>query len=210
LTYTLYARPASGSAAVEALLQLLDVQHEVVDVPREADGSIPASFRAINPMGQVPVLKLPDGTIMTESAAIMIYLADLVPGLAPAPASPERAKYLRAIIFMAATPYNTDLRLYYPDRYSTDESHAPAIAAKASQDLTREFAVFESWLGDGPFIAGKTMSAADIYAAMLLSWSDDVPGLLARHPKLKALYDAVASQNTVRPVWERNAFPCLP
>jgi glutathione S-transferase len=135
----LYSRANSGSAAVEALLTILDIPFELIDVPRTADRSMPKWFYELNPLGQVPVLKLLDGKLMTESAAMMIYLADLHPaaGLAPAIASPQRADYLRAMIFMAAAPYATDLRLYYPDRYSTDPSHAPAIKVKASADLNR-------------------------------------------------------------------------
>jgi glutathione S-transferase len=54
---------------------------------------------------------------------------------------------------------------------------------------------------------GETMSAADIYAAMIISWSEDFAALTMRHPKLKSLYAGVAANPVVRRVWDRNEMP---
>ena len=201
--YKLYARKNSGSAAVEALLAVLGIQYELIDVPKDADW-----YLKINPRGEVPALALPDGSIMTESAAMMIHLADVHPeaGLAPAVGTSARAQYLRWIVYMAAAPYAADLRMYYPERYSVDVAHAEAIKQKAIIDMNRDFAMFADGMGEGPFILGDTMSAADIYAAMLLSWSNDVDGLFVNHPKLQRLYDGVAANAVVRKVWDRNGI----
>jgi glutathione S-transferase len=207
--YKLYARKNAGSAAVEALLALLDVPFEIIDVPKTETGAAPQWFKAINPRSEVPTLALPDGSVMTESAAMMIHLADThaEAGLAPGLALAARAQYLRWMIYLAAAPYTSDLRMYYPQRYSTDPSHAEAIKAKAIVDLARDFDVFAAEMGDGPFVLGNTLSAVDLYAAMLLTWSDDVDALFAKHAKLKRLYDAVAARAAVRKVWDRNGMP---
>jgi glutathione S-transferase len=206
--YKLYARKGAGSAAVEALLALLNVPHEVIDVPKTEEGGAPAWFLALNPRGEVPALGLPDGSVMTESAAMMIHLADahFDAGLAPALGTTARAQYLRWIVYLAAAAYPSDLRLFYPDRYSTNPAHAASIKAKASIDLARDFDVFANEMGPGPFVLGDKLSAADLYAAMLLSWSDDVEALFAKHPKLKKLSEAVAANATVRKVWDRNGM----
>jgi glutathione S-transferase len=206
--YKLYARQGAGSAAVEAFLALLGVPFEVIDVPKTDTGMAPAWFIKMNPRGEVPALQLPDGSVMTESAAMMIHLADAHPeaGLAPALGTGARAQYLRWMIYLAVAPYTSDLRMYYPDRYSTDPTHAEAIKAKAIIDLARDFDVFAAEMGEGPFVLGNKLSAADLYAAMLLTWSDDVEGLFAKHSKLKRLYDAVAESKAVREVWDRNGM----
>jgi glutathione S-transferase len=207
--YKLYARAGAGSAAIEALLAVLNAPHEIIDVPKDGDGRSPDWFSAINPRAEVPTMQLPHGNIMTESAAMMIYLADAFPeaGLAPADKTPERAQYLRWMIYLAATPYNSDLRMYYPHRYSTLSSHADGIKARAISDLARDFDVLAGGIGDGPFMLGSKMSALDIYAAMLVSWSDDVSAQFARQPKLKRLYDAVAAVPAIRKVWDKNQMP---
>jgi glutathione S-transferase len=206
--YKLYARKNTGSAAVEALLNLLGVPFEMIDVDKTEAGAAPDWYKAINPRGEVPSLGLPDGSVMTESAAMMVYLADAHPaaGLAPKLTDANRAQYLRWMVYLAAAPYGTDLRLYYPDRYSTDASHAEAIKAKASIDLARDFGMFAAGIGEGPFALGKTLSAVDIYAAMLFTWSDDVEGLFANLPKLKRLYEAVSANNAVRKVWDSHGM----
>lgn len=209
MTYKLYARKSAGSAAVEALLVVSSLPHEVINVPREADGSMPAWFKAINSRGEVPTLALPDGTVMTESAAMMLHIADVAQGteLAPAINSPQRPIYLRWMVYLAATPYASDLRLYYPERYSTDTGHAPGIKAKAEADYSRDMDYFADNLGKDPFILGSKMSAADIYAAMLISWAPDFNALLQRQPRLKTLYEAVAANAAIRKVWDRNEMP---
>jgi glutathione S-transferase len=207
--FKLYARKGAGSAAIEAMLTLCGAPHEVIDVPKQAEGSPPGWFLAINPRGEVPVLRLPDDSVMTESAAIMMHLADCHPDakLAPAIGTTSRALYMRAMVYMAANAYSTDLRMYYPHRYSTDPADASRIKAKAVADLNHDFDVFSTWLGAGPFILGQHMTAADVYTAMLISWSEDFSALCARLPKLRALYDAVSAHPSVRKAWDRNEMP---
>jgi glutathione S-transferase len=206
--YKLYARRNSGSAAVEALLAVLGVVHELIDVPKDDAGLPPEWFGKINPRQEVPVLGLPDGSVMTESAAMMLHLADAHPeaGLAPAVGTTARAQYLRWMVYMAAAPYTSDLRMYYPHRYSTNTAHADAIKEQAIIDLARDFDVFADAMGVGPFILGDVMSAADFYAAMLLTWSNDVDALFAKQPKLKRLYEAVSAHAEIRRVWDRNGM----
>ena len=207
--FKLYARPGAGSAAVEALLAECGAAFEIIDVLRNPDGTAPESFQQINPRAEVPTLTLPDNSIMTESAAMMIYLADLFPaaGLAPAVTSPARSRYLRWMLYFATAVYMADLRMYYPARHSTDESHAAGIKGKAIADMSRDFEIFAEALGDGPFILGRTFSAADIYAAMLFSWAPDVSQLFARHANIKRLYDLVAARPLIAKVWARNEMP---
>jgi glutathione S-transferase len=207
--YKLYARKGAGSAAVEALLAVLGVAHEIVQVDKSDDGTLPDWFKAINPRAEIPALELSDGSVMTESAAMMIHLADAHPeaGLSPAVGTSARAQYLRWMLYMASATYTSDLRMYYPHRYSTDPTAAEAIKAKAVIDLVRDFDIFAAEMGKGPFILGEKMSAADIYTAMLLTWSNDVNALFAKHVKLKQLYDAVAAVPAIRKAWDRNGMP---
>src|SRR3546814_13438863 len=101
---------------------------------------------AVNPLRQVPALVLPGGELMTESAAILTWLADSHPagGLAPAPDSPLRPRFLRWMSYISAQIY----ALYWVrddlSRLAADKAHEPGIAARTAPrhpDLSRKTAV---------------------------------------------------------------------
>lgn len=204
--YTLYCRNTAGSMAPEALLAACGADYKVVVLARKPDGSFEEFFHKINPKAEVPTLVLPDDSIMTESAAMMIHLADLHPAarLAPSIGTPDRAKFLRWQVFLATTVYMSDLRLYYPGRYTANPAETEGIKAKAEEMMMSEFAIYAEALGEGPFMLGSRMSALDIYAAMLCTWVPDMKSLFAEHPNLKRMYDGVLENEPVRRVWQRN------
>ena len=199
----LYARKGAGSDAVEALLAVCDQPCDIEYLTRATDGYDPPTFRQINPKGEVPTLVLADGSVMTESAAIMIYLADAFPtaNMAPALSSPLRPAYLRWMLFLATAPYVDALLGSYPQRYTTVPGEAAGIKAQALLAADRDYSILSNALADGPFLLGQTMSAVDIYAAMLVSWADDVPGLRHRHQNLATLFDRVIAHRKIAPVW---------
>ncbi len=205
--YTLYCRKSAGSAAVEALLEACGATYKTIDLERNADGSFADFFHRINPKAEVPTLQMPDDSIMTESAAMMIHIADThaASGLAPAINAPERAKYLRWMIYLATALYNSDLRLFYPERFTTDAAGVSGIEAKAGQMMAREFEIYADALGGGPFMLGR-MTALDIYAAMLVNWAPDIKALFAKHANLKVMYEAVTATPAVGRVWQRNGM----
>jgi glutathione S-transferase/GST-like protein len=204
--YTLYCRNTAGSMAPEALLAACGAEYKVIVLERRPDGSFEEFFHRINPKAEVPTLVLPDDSIMTESAAMMIHIADLHPaaGLAPAIGTPERPKYLRWQLFLATALYMSDLRLFYPQRYTTAPGETGGIKARALETMMQEFAIYAEALGEGPFILGHRMSAVDIYAAMLCTWAPDMDALFREHPGLARMYDGVLKNDAVRKVWERN------
>ena len=203
--YKLYARNGAGSVAVEALLAACGADYEVVVLDRKPDGSFDDFFIAINPKAEVPTLVLPDGSVMTESAAMMIHISEQFPkaGLAPLPGEAGRAQFLRWQVYLAAALYGSDLRLFYPQRFTTDPKGAEGVKARAEEMMAHEFAIYSQALGDRTFLLGK-LSAVDIYAAMLCTWAPDMGALFARHPNLKRMYDAVLVNDAVRKVWARN------
>jgi glutathione S-transferase len=203
--YTLYARNGAGSLAVEALLAACGADYKVIVLNRKPDGSFEDFFLAINPKAEVPTLVLPDGSVMTESAAMMIHICEQYPaaGLAPAPGAPGRAQFLRWQVYLAAALYGSDLRLFYPHRFTTDAAGAEGVKARAAETMMQEFAIYADALGEGPFMLGR-LSAVDIYAAMLCSWAPDVGELFATYPNLKRMYDAVVANEAVQKVWARN------
>lgn len=199
--YTLFGRSGTGSAAVEAALAEAGARYEVVTVNTKAQAHMTEEYRAINPRQQVPALRLPDGSIMTEGSAMLLHLADAHPdaGLAPAPGSPARAQHDRWLIFMAVNIYEASLREAYSDRYTDDPNGAEQVMTNAKTYLKRHFEILEATIGDGPFLFGADITMADIYLWMLAAWTDQ-DWLSTRCPKVTALAAAVRERPRIAPI----------
>jgi glutathione S-transferase len=184
--YKLYGRPGSGSFAVQVALEESGAAYERIWVGREAADV--ERFRATNPTGRVPALVLPDGTVMFESAAMLIHLALEHPqsALAPQPGSSRHATFLQWVVFLSANVYEAALRMYYPARYSPrGETDAAAIRAQGTVDFCTHLGLIGQALG--PYVLGADYSIADVYLYMLASWYlGEKTELYRRLPKLEA------------------------
>ena len=209
MTMVLYGRPMAGSLAVEFLLAELGLPHERVLVTGYGDGVQPASFAQVNPLRQVPALTLADGTLLTESGAILFHLAEAQPGLAPLPGATGRQAYLRWMFYMAATIYPTAMQIIHPENYIDEAAQFPAIVARADAVLARQWAVVEAALGGDGRLAGGTLSAADLYALMFALWFPDVAAVSGQPATARLVADltarpaiaAVLARNREREHW---------
>lgn len=204
--YVLYGRKGTGSMVVEAVLEETAAPYELINVERDGTGRPSQDYFKINPLGQVPSFKLPDGSIMTESAAIAIYLADQhsAAKLSPPLSSPLRSPFLRWMIYLAANVYMSDLRIYYSHRYTTEPDEADGVKAAAIAAMAKEWEVYANALGSKAYTLGDSFSVVDIYASMLATWNHDVPRFFRNHPNVKALYDRVVARPAVARVWQRH------
>ena len=182
--YRLYGRRGAGSLAPQILLEEIGAPYEIHWVnktPAEIE-----ALRRINPAGKIPTLVLPDGTPLAESAAMILHLTSAHPdaGLAPRAGTTAHARFLQWMVFLSANLYETCLRYYYSERYSTaGAAAAPAIKAQALADYAAHLERLHGELS--PFVLGETLSAADPYLHMLAGWyPEDVVPLAARLPKL--------------------------
>jgi glutathione S-transferase len=185
--YQLYARKGSGSFAIEVALEEIGAPYERIWISHDA-GEV-SRLREINPAGKVPALILPDGSVMVESAAILIHLALLYPeaNLAPRPGTTQHGQFLQWMVFLSANVYEAVLRIYYSARFShRGEIDAEAIRQQATTDYLTHLAVIERILG--PYVLANAYSIADVYLYMLASWyPGEKADLYARSPGLAAL-----------------------
>ena len=95
--YKLYWAKGSGAMAPQALFEEIGVEYEKIVIDFDKDEHKSDAFLSVNPMGQIPALVLPDGTLMTETAAMLVQIVDRHPEakLAPPASSGERARFLR-------------------------------------------------------------------------------------------------------------------
>jgi glutathione S-transferase len=198
-SFTLYGRPGSGSLAVQMALEELAAPYERVWVGSEAADV--ERFRKINPTGKVPALELPDGTVMFESAAMLIHLALANPEakLAPQPGTVLHATFLQWMSFMSANIYEAALRFFYSSRYSSrGEADAAAVREQGAADYGSHLAFIGRALN--PYVLGGDYSLADTYLYMLASWFPEKDALFARVPALGAHATRVSARPPVAKV----------
>jgi glutathione S-transferase/GST-like protein len=201
--YQLYWSKTSGAMAPQALFEEIGAEYTKIVIDLDAEENRSPEYLAVNPMGQIPALVLPDGTLMTESAAMVLHIVDRHPeaGLAPPAGSPERATFDRWLLFMAATLYGADLRCYYADRFTTDPGGVKGVEAAAVADMGRHFAILNEALDPGPYLLGESFSAVDVYLWMLTTWHPEPERMLAENPRVAELVKRVQARPAVARVW---------
>jgi glutathione S-transferase len=204
---TLYGATGAGSVAPQALLTHLQVPFELKLIDFDANEDQSEAFLAINPRGQIPVLVLQDKTVLTESLAIMLHVADCHPsaGLSPTMGCSERAQLYRWMSFLSTNVYEGLLRVLYPDMYTTSSDLA-AVVESADQYLHEAFAIINQNLGRAPHLAGEGTGITDIYLAMLLTWYPDQPKLYQAHPNLQRVLENSLALEGVREVFVENGL----
>lgn len=138
--YLLYGTNGSGSAAIEAALTLCEAPFERIEAASWLNNPQRDALLQLNPLMQVPTLQLPDGEVMSESAAILIELGLRHPESGLLPAAPAaRARVLRGLLFVAANCYAAIGVADFPERWiAPAEAAPPAMETQDSELLGTE------------------------------------------------------------------------
>lgn len=204
--YILFGDDGSGSGPVEMALAEIGAPMELRAVPLKGDHQLAADYRRINPMGRVPTLILPDGTVVTELIAILLTLdeAHRDAGLMPPPGEPARAVAQRWMAVLTGEFYPHVTRWDYPERFSPDPAHAPAIRDRA-QAMGREVVrLVEGALGEGPYLLGTRFCLTDLVIATMSRWIGGREWTPAHCPRIEALTRAIAARPAIAAIWQRH------
>jgi GST-like protein len=206
-SYTLFSVPGWGSALAEAMLALCSAPVAIEDVTGfDRPGAARDRLLRVNSLAQVPTLVLPEGTVMTESAAIALLLSERHPraGLAPAAGTPLRPLFLRRLIWIAANVYPTFTYGDYPERWVS----ADAKSLKAATDTYREWLwrQFESEVSAASWALGADFSALDVFIAVMTHWRPGRVWFAEHCPRLRAIAARADDHPLLEGVLRRN-FP---
>lgn len=208
MTYTLYGRAGWGSAIVEAQLVWYGLPftfEPVDDLFKSTDAR--ARLGRVNPLAQVPTLVMPDGSVMSESAAITLLLADITgsEALVPGAKASERGAFLRWLVFIVANIYPTFTYADDPARFiSVNAARDPFRAATDAyaQRLWRQV----QDQARAPWFLGERFSALDIYLSVMTRWRPRRGWFETEAPRLFAIARQADQVPELAKVWARN-FP---
>jgi GST-like protein len=206
VTYKLYGRAGWGSAIVEAQLVWYGLPftfEPVGDLFKEADAR--SRLEKVNPLAQVPTLVMPDGSVMSESAAITLLLADITgkDSLVPAPRAPERATFLRWLIFIVANIYPTFTYADDPARFVSVNAARDPFRAATDAYAQRLWKQCETAAG-APWFLGERFTALDIYLAVMTRWRPKRGWFESEAPRLFSIARRADQKPELTEVWKRN------
>jgi len=188
----LYYAPGACSLAPHIALRETGLPFDLVkvDLPnkRTEDGE---DYKAINPKGAVPALGLDDGSVLTENAAILQYIADQGGAdLMPPMMSMKRYRVLEWLNYIATELHKGFGPLWNPAK--PDD-----VKEATRQALALRFDYLEAQIGDGPYLTGPDFTVADAYAFVILNWTRIHDIDIARWPGLVAFAGRVAQRPAV-------------
>ena len=162
---TLFYSPQTRAAGIRVILEELGAPYDLSVMNMKVGENREPDFLAINPLGKVPTIRH-HGTVITEQVAIAIYLGDLFPetALAPAVDDPQRGTYLRWLVYYAAC--------FEPALMDKFAQHVPPDPKQSVYgDFDTMLDTLEVALADGPWILGERMSVADLLWGIALNWT---------------------------------------
>jgi glutathione S-transferase len=186
----LHHAPLACSLASRLALMEAGLEHEVAIVHTTRGEHRTEAYRAINPRGQVPALETRYG-VLTESTAILPYIADLVPerGLLPPPGTFERAQAQMWLSHLSTTVHAAYGGLLKPELAVVREAHLAQLAT-ALQRL-------DTHMADREFVL-DAFSLVDLYMLVFCLWRT-VAGSLPPLPNLDAFQQRMLARPGIAP-----------
>jgi GST-like protein len=206
--YVVYGGFRTGSAPVEATLLLLGERYEVIETDPLADRPSDQRLSTINPMRQVPALVLPSGELMTESAAILTYLADIHPQarMAPGIGDPGRPGFLRWMSFVSSQIYS----LYWVrddlSRLAADKAHEAVINDRTAERIAECWRLMDVQVSPGRYILGDELPVLDLYVTVVSRWGPRRPRFYREAPKMAEVVRRVDAEPRLQAFWAER-FP---
>ena len=204
----LYGAAASGSVAVEATLTLVGLPFHLIEGETWSSEAARERVGGQNAMRQVPTLIMPNGETLAESAAILIWLADAHPNarLAPGPADPMRAQFLRWMFFVSSAIYS--LHWIKPDvsRIGAPQSAKDEVVNSVHERIAFCWRTMDAQLSPSRYLLGDTLSVLDLYVAVISRFGPWRERFYQEAPNMTPVIKRVDEDPRLKELWERR-FP---
>lgn len=185
-----YTNPMSRGQIVRWMLEETGEPYEEIIVGYGPEMKSP-EYLALNPMGKVPAL-VHDGPVVTECAAICVYLADAFPAAGLAPRPDERADYYRWMFFTAGP---VESAIMNRSMGWDPEGEKQAMSGYGNYDLAMD--TLEKAVSAHPYVAGERFTAADVYVGSQVGWGlqfNTVPD----RPAFRAYWERISDREAYR------------
>ena len=197
----LFYAPGTAALAVHIALEEAKADYTLRRLDFSQGEQRSADYLRINPKGRVPAL-VTDRGILTETPAILVYLAQTFPasGLAPVDDPFELARIQAFNMFLCATVHVAHAHKHRGRRWVDDEQALAALTANVPTTMRACFAMLQDEMFEGPWVMGERFSIADPYLFTVSGWLNSDQVDLAEFPAIAAHHDRVRQRPAVERV----------
>jgi len=191
----------NGTISIAPAIALLEagLDHRLTKVDFATADQTKPEYLSINPKGRVPALVLEDGAILTETGALLDYIAALAPEANLIPASPKTAAHMRSVMYyLASTMHVAHAHKMRGNRWAdSPESHAD-MAAKVPETMIACAAYVETECLRGDYVCGADFTIADAYLFVVCNWLAGDGVSVSEFPKITAFMARMDDRDSVR------------
>ncbi|WP_404381549.1 glutathione S-transferase family protein [Caenispirillum salinarum] len=205
----LYYSPGSCALAPHIVIEETGAAYEPVRITLAKGEHMTDAFGAINPRRRVPVLELDDGQVLTETHAIMCYLADAHPEARLIPTDPlGRARAHEWMNWLASTVHVTFATFFRPERFLGEGQAKEPMQAAARQRYDTLMREIDGRLPEKGFALGD-FSVVDAHLTVFLRWAARMDHDPAAYPAYLALVRRVQDRPAAARALEIQELPPL-
>lgn len=201
---TLHYATGTISIAVAIALEEARLPYETIKVDFASAEQTQAPYLALNPKGRVPLLVLEDGTRLTETGALLEYIATIAPGAGLLPEDPVLAAHVRGVMYyLASTMHVAHAHRMRGSRWATRQESFDDMTAKVPENMAACGAYLNELALLGAYVAGDRPSIADPYLFTVLNWMEGDGAPLAAHPRLAGFMDRMNQRDSVMAIRQK-------
>jgi glutathione S-transferase len=200
-----YYAKKSAAYAPHILLEDVAADYEAVQIDFLGGEQRSDAYLKINPKGRVPALVTEHG-ILTETPAILAYIAQTHPDHAMAPTTPFEFAAAQAFnCYIASTVHVAHAHKHRGARWADDATAHEHMRAKVAQNMAESAQVIETHYLQGPWVLGENYSMCDPYLALITRWLGDDGVDVAQFPKIAAHDRAMRERPSMQTVLRLHA-----
>ncbi|MEQ8824884.1 MAG: glutathione S-transferase N-terminal domain-containing protein [Filomicrobium sp.] len=194
----LYYAPGTCALASHIALEETDAVYETVRLDFSAGDQTKAEYLAVNPKGRVPALVTQRG-ILTETPAILAYIAQAYPIANLAPSDPFDFAVAQSFnAYLCATVHVAHAHKLRGERWVDEASSIEDMKRKVPETVGACFDLIEEGMLKGPWVMGERYTICDPYLFMASRWLDGDGVPADRHPRVREHMSRMAEREAVK------------
>jgi glutathione S-transferase len=195
----LYYAPKTISIAVAIALEEANIAYDPVEVDFATAEQTKPEYLALNPKGRVPALITEDGLTLTETGALLEYVAARAPKANLIPANSEDAAHMRGVMYYAASTFHVaHAHKMRGARWANQQSSFDDMTAKVPETMAACAAYAEAECFRGDYVCGTDLTLADAYLFMVCKWLEGDGVSVSDYPQITAFLKRMDARNSVK------------